>query len=312
MNWVLMTEQSNTYHYRAYLETLLNYSRDEGATKLAPQGWVNQLNVIAEMGATGANSDVPTGADWSGNTELRALTSRLLSKHWHTFIIRPHLPPLKTGKLLVPNVQMDFELFLNPKTIYLMGSPNKGTLTTKKIPAIHNDDIKVTWLMRKVTLNASVYVRLQKERQMLKKIVHYPVVRSEIRTFSFDGRATQWEKDNVFVGRFSDRVMVGLLHSNAFNGDLGRYPYAFQTFGVTQVRQSLNGEEYPYTTLELTGVPKPRKICWGTMKTRFSCCSPVTGDRGTTAGCLCSTMCPVAKPMTPSIATPVNRPMCDW
>ena len=166
--------------------------------------------------------------------------------------------------------------------------------------------------MRKVTLNATVYVRLQKERQMLKKIVHYPVVRGEIRTFSFDGRATQWEKDNVFVGRFSDRVMVGLLHSNAFNGDLGRYPYAFQTFGVTQVRQSLNGEEYPYRTLELTGDPKPRKICWGTMKTRFSCCSPVTGDRGTTAGCLCSTMCPVAKPMTPSIATPVNRPMCDW
>ena len=49
MNGVLMTEQSNTYHYRAYLETLLNYNREEGATKLAPQGWVNQLNVIGEM-----------------------------------------------------------------------------------------------------------------------------------------------------------------------------------------------------------------------------------------------------------------------
>ena len=60
MNGVLMAEQSNTYHYRAYLETLLNYSRDEGATKLAPQGWVNQLNVIAAMGATGANSDTST------------------------------------------------------------------------------------------------------------------------------------------------------------------------------------------------------------------------------------------------------------
>ena len=94
MNGVLMTEQSNTYHYRAYLETLLNYSRDERATKLAPQGWV----------ATGANSDTPTGADWSGNTEFRALTSRLLSKNWHTFIIRPHLAPLKTGKCLVPGV----------------------------------------------------------------------------------------------------------------------------------------------------------------------------------------------------------------
>ena len=108
-----------------------------------------------------------------------------------------------------------------------MGTPNKRTLNTKKFPAVHNEDIKVTLLMRKVTLNASVYVRLQKERQLGKKIVRYPVVQSEIRTFSFDGRTTQWEQDNVFVGRFPDRVMVGLLPSDAFNGDMGRYPYAF-------------------------------------------------------------------------------------
>ena len=115
MNGVLMTEQSNTYHYRAYLETLLNFNRQEGATKLVPQGWVNQLDVVEVMGATAANSDVPTAAGWKGNTDLRALTSKLLSRHWHTFIIRPHLAPLRTGKLLVPNVQMDFELFLNPQ-----------------------------------------------------------------------------------------------------------------------------------------------------------------------------------------------------
>ncbi|CAH3146211.1 unnamed protein product [Porites lobata] len=253
MNGVLMTEQSNTYHYRAYLETLLNYSRDEGATKLAPQGWVNQLNVIEEMRAAGANSGVPTNANWSGNTDLRALTSRLLDQNWQTFIIRPHLPPFKTGKLLVPNAQMDFELFLNPNTVYLMGTPNKGTLNDKKFPAIHSEDIKVTLLMRKVTLNASVYVRLQKERQLGKQMACYPVVQSEIRMFSFDGRTTQWEQDNVFVGRFPDRVIFGLLHSNTFKGDLQRYPFAFEKFGVTQIRQTLNGEEYPYRTLQLTG-----------------------------------------------------------
>ena len=236
MNGVLMTEQSNTYHYRAYLETLLKYKREEGATTLAPQGWVNQLNVIEEMGATGANDDIPDEAAWSGNAELRALTSRLLSKNWHTFIIRPHLPPLKTGKLLVPNIQMDFERQLNPNSVYLMGTPNKGTLTTKKFPAIHSEDIKVTLLMRKVTLNAAVYVRLQKERQLGQHIARYPVVRSEIRTFSFDGRTTQWEQDNVFVGRFPDRVIVGLLHSNTINGDLERYPYALSLGSPRYVR----------------------------------------------------------------------------
>ena len=321
MNGVLMTEQSNTYHYRAYLETLLNYSRDEGATKLAPQGWVNQLNVIAAMGATGANSDTPTTANWSGIAELRALTSRLLGQNWHTFIIRPHFPPLKTGKCLVPGVQLDFELFLNPNTVFLMGTPNKGTLTAKKFPAIHNEDIKVTLLMRKVTLNATVYVRLQKERQLGKKIVRYPVVRSEIRTFSFDGRTTQWEQDNVFVGRFPDRAMVCLLHSNAFNGDMGRNPYAFQQFGVTQVRQSLNGEEYPYRTLQLTGDQAYEDMLgYDRFPQAMGACNEnkiptlLPSDWGQRKNCTLFLFnnVPSGKADDPSIATPVNRAMCDW
>ena len=320
MNGVLMTEQSNTYHYKAYVETSLNCNREEGATKLAPQGWVNQLNVIDEMRAKGANSDTHTNANWSGNAEFRALTSRWLSESWHTFIIRPHLPPLKTGKCLVPGVQSDFELFLNRNSIYLMGTRNKGTLNDKKFPAIRNEDMKVTLLMRKVTLIASVYVCKKKDK-CRKKIVRYPVVRSEICTFSFDGRTTQWEQDNVFVGRLPNRVMVGLLHSDAFNGDLQRYPYAFEKFGVTQVRQTLNGEEYPYRTLELTGDQAYEDLlgydrflmAMGAYnEDRIPMLLPVTGDRGTTARCFCSTMCPVEKLMTPSIANSVNRAMCDW
>ena len=90
-----------------------------------------------------------------------------------------------------------------------MSTPNKGTVQDKKFPAIHNEDINFTLLMRNVTLNASVYVALQKERRLSKQAVRYPVVRSEIRTFSFDGRTTQWEQYNVYVGRFPDRVIVG-------------------------------------------------------------------------------------------------------
>ena len=37
-----MTEQSNAYHQKAYLETLQNFNQ-EGETTLVPQGWVNEL-----------------------------------------------------------------------------------------------------------------------------------------------------------------------------------------------------------------------------------------------------------------------------
>ena len=37
-NGVLMTEQSNAYHQKAYIEILLNYNREEGKATLAAQG----------------------------------------------------------------------------------------------------------------------------------------------------------------------------------------------------------------------------------------------------------------------------------
>jgi len=202
-----------------------------------------------------------------------------------------------------------------------MGTTNKGTLVAKKFPTIHNEDIKVTLLMRKVTLNASVYVRLQKETQLGKKIVRYPVVRSEIRTFYFDGRTNQWEQDNVFVGRFPDRAMVGLLHSNAFNGDMGRNPSAFQKFEVTQVRQSLNGEEYPYRTLELTrdqayedflGYDRFLQAMGAYNENKIPMLLPSDWGQGNNCTLFMFNNVPSGKVMTPSIANPVNRAMCDW
>lgn len=104
---------------------------------------------------------------------------------------------------------MDLELFLNDSQLFLFGTPDITTSVHKKIPTLADDDIQVTLHLLKVTLNAGVYSRLQKERQLGKnKTVKYPVVRSEIRTFSFDGRSTGFEQDNVFVGRVPDRVIV--------------------------------------------------------------------------------------------------------
>ena len=48
-------------------------------------------------------------------------------------------------------------------------------------------------------------------------------------------------------------MIVGILDSTAFNGDKEKYPFAFQSKGVTSIRQFIDGEEYPYVTLELTG-----------------------------------------------------------
>ena len=40
-----MTQQTNQYHQDAYLKTLLNFSQEEGRTKLAAQGWVGPSSI---------------------------------------------------------------------------------------------------------------------------------------------------------------------------------------------------------------------------------------------------------------------------
>ena len=238
-----------------YMETLVNYNQEEGKTTLAAQGWVNELNVAEESTPTNAtNNDEPDVANWAGKTGLKALTSRLLGKVSHTFMIKPHVAVFKTGKCLVPSVQIDLELLLSDNNMFLFETPDTTTSVDKKIPTLEDNDIYVTLWMKKVTLNTSVYARLQKERSLSKtKKVKYPVVRSEIRTYFFDGNSARWEQDNLFVRRVPGKVVIGLLNSNNYNGTLNCYSYAYEKFGVTSVRQTIDGEEYPYRALELTG-----------------------------------------------------------
>ena len=61
-----------------------------------------------------------------------------------------------------------------------------------------------------------------------------------------------FDQDQLFTNRVPVRVLVGLLHNSAFNGAYRRSSFAFEKFGLTLIRMTINGEEYPYkNALEL-------------------------------------------------------------
>ena len=149
-NGVLMTEQSNAYNQKSYLETIVNYNRQEGETTLAAQGWVNELNVRDSLAPSNAgNNDEPNPNNWNGKTGLKALTSRLLGKAYHTFLIKPHIAVFKTGKCLVPGVQIDLELYLNDSNMFLFGTSDTTTSVGKKILTLGDNGLFVTLWMKK-------------------------------------------------------------------------------------------------------------------------------------------------------------------
>lgn len=52
LNGTLINPHTDTYPYKAMIETILNYDREDGKTILRPQGWVNALDVPKEWEET--------------------------------------------------------------------------------------------------------------------------------------------------------------------------------------------------------------------------------------------------------------------
>ena len=253
-NGTLMTEQTDTYAYSAYFQTLLNYHRDDGETVLQPQGSVNFLNVTPTLAAAGGDDGISTTARYLHNNDnlLKTLTIPFRGNNVVRLIMRPYLPAFHTGKIMVSGVEMSFELHFNSPDFYTFSTLTSGT-GVKWYVTLREQDVDITFLLCRLSLNPDVYASLEGERKLRKQVVKYPVVRDQIRSFTFNGATTVWQQDNLFLGKVPQRMIVGILDSTAFNGNKEKYPFAFQSKGVTSVRQFIEGEEYPYVTLELTG-----------------------------------------------------------
>ncbi|PFX27100.1 Uncharacterized protein F54H12.2 [Stylophora pistillata] len=113
----------------------------------------------------------------------------------------------------------------------------------------HVDDIKLTLYVCLVSLNSSVYDNAMSI--VTKTPAKYPIIRTEMRQFPLDNGATSKEIINPFNGKIPQRIVMGILATNAFNGQYDEDPFAFGQFGVEWVKQIWNGEEYPYETMQL-------------------------------------------------------------
>ena len=260
LNGTLISPQTDTYAYKAFFETLLNNNRDEGETILAPQGWLNVFDLPAQLESnTGADTLKTTGfsAQQTANrTLLETATGDYVGKTKY-LMFRPHLEVFHTGKALVPQTEIKLKFFFNDPDFWTYGRTQLSTAVNNKSIRLHPEDIEIRFMLCQLRLNSSMFKSLALQRAA-SPYAEYPVVRGEIRTYTFQGTSDSWEENNIFQNRIPDRMIVGLLDAKAFNGDRAYYPFAFQKFGLESIKQIVRGEEYPYETLQLNGTNSSR------------------------------------------------------
>ena len=248
VNGVLLEPQTDHYHYKAFFQTILNNSRNDGETSLQPQGWYNDFDLPDLLTANVVNK---TNNDYKQITEtqkrdidaMKNLVLQFTGGKFYTMFFTPNSPLFHTGKLLVPMQEVSIKMYFNDPSVFML-SP------AAKAKALSDDAIKITLNLCQVTVAPSLYRQITAART--RSTARYPLHASKIRTFSMADGLTDFDQDQLFTNRVPVRVLVGLLHNSAFNGAYRRSPFAFEKFGLTLIRMTINGEEYPYkNALEL-------------------------------------------------------------
>ena len=250
LNGTLISPQTDTYAYKAYLETLLNYNRDDGETILHPQCWDNIIDIPDTLTA---NEQDQTNAAFEALDEEKQLVVKSFQHKVEEFsgdifkviTFVPHIEVFQFSKLLIPGVQISIKMYFNSPDFWSFRWTGATALRLQEA------DIKLKLYLCQIKVNDSVYRELMSAVGSGRQMVTYPTVRSEIRTYNILNDTRHVEINNPFHNRLPNMVVVGLVESAAFNGDITKYPFSFKTFNLSSIKQLVRGESYPYEELEL-------------------------------------------------------------
>ena len=264
LNGTLVTEQTDTYPYKAYLETLLNYGSNASETILKPSGWYKATDYPYPLTANKMDSMTPhdhykalspsakEAVKGATAAKTRLLTTGTESK---TFVLtgQPHIHVFHMDRLLVPNIEIKIRFDLNQPDFYLNGvEGTHGKLV--------ENEFKIRFHVKTMEVRNDLKVNVLEDRATKSMSVVYPLRKSEIRVFTMTGGQREWDQDEVFQGRIPQRVFVVMLHGNAYIGNGTRNPFYFEKFGLQTPKMLVNGEEYPSEPIVLVHNNEDRDI----------------------------------------------------
>ena len=220
VNGVLLEPQTDHYHYKAFFQTILNNSRNDGETSLHPQGWYNDFDLpnLLTADAVDKTKEVYkelTPSQKRGIDAMKLASYQFAGGKFYTMFLTPNSPLFHTGKLLVPMQEVSIKMYFNDPSVFMLSAAaTDGAAAAAK--ALSDDAIKITLNLCQVTVAPSLYRNITAART--RSTVRYPLHASKIRTFSMADGLTDFDQDQLFTNRVPVRVLVGLLHNSAFNG----------------------------------------------------------------------------------------------
>ena len=227
LNNILVTPSENTYPYRAYIESTLNYGREAKTTHLTSALYyqdtanhLESLNRAENIGFRERNAQAAAGREVD-------------------MIGRLHCDIFHQERYLLNGVDVKIRLIPSKSTFNLMAAAD----ATFKSIITH-----ASMFVRKVRLNPAV--TLSHAKALERGTVKYPLKRVVVKTFSIPAGNVGAVQDNLFLSQTPNRLVIGLVDSAAFNGENARNPFNFQTLGLSFLSLYLDGKQVPSKPLQ--------------------------------------------------------------
>lgn len=232
LNERVISSSSNTYPYRAYIETLLNYGEDAKKSLLSCECFFKDecLDTVN-----------PTLTDNPGLHKRYELTSK--SKVLD--MIGPlHCDIFQQNRLLLNMVDLKIKMTRSKPNFCLMADKFDDKAPDYKVMLQH-----ASLFIRKVKVSPGVSIGHAKALE--KSNAKYPIDRVLCKTYSISSGSWSFMQDNVFLGSMPKRVIIGLLENSAINGQYNLNPFFFNHYNVNFLSIYIDGQPIPSKPLEL-------------------------------------------------------------
>jgi hypothetical protein len=236
LNDVSVTQASEHYHYRSYLETLLTYGSDAAVSHLSAAYWYLDTGDMQPCDPSAETTTAMT------NQGFIARWSKLSASKEIQLFGRLHSDICNTSQYLLPGVSLKIRLTKALSTFYLM-TKNVDSKTSFKF-------LYVQLLVRRVRPNPATLIA---HNATLRAgcLARYNLTRVQLKTFTFSAGSKSLSIDNAVLGPIPKRLLFTMVRNTDYIGSLDSNPYKFRHYDIRDFSLIVNGKQVPSDGLSL-------------------------------------------------------------
>lgn len=200
---------SYNYAYRAYIENLLNFTKEAKDTVLRSSGFYTDSKKASEQFSKYTRKNVDVYGKLRGDI-------------------------FSQDKLLPNGVSIKIKLTRSPHA-FTIKLPESDTSDSTAVFNI----IETYLYVRHVRLSPSVHLSI--ETSLMKSTAKYPITRVVVKHFTLPGGLSSKGIDNISIGNLPLRMVVGFVSHKSFNANHKTKAFDFKHFNMKRLSTYVNG-----------------------------------------------------------------------